>query len=145
MTREEVGKVLALLSAYYDKGQRTMGVKATVVAWEYVIGQYEYNVAKRAVINFARNDTREYATFPSAGLIRKAIEEEEAVSRLIFNSAFRDAPYEALPPRCKEQITEHNYKSLLGREQEELLEHKDGIIEQLKNNMALLEGARNGN
>ena len=99
MTREEVGKVLALLSAYYDKGQRTMSVKATVVAWEYVIGQYEYNVAKRAVINFARNDTREYATFPSAGLIRKAIEEEEAVPRLIFNSAFRGSPYETLPPR----------------------------------------------
>lgn len=145
MTREEVGKVLALLSAYYDKGQRTMSVKATVVAWEYVIGQYEYNVAKRAVINFARNDTREYATFPSAGLIRKAIEEEEAVPRLIFNSAFRGSPYETLPPRCKEEITEQAYGDIMGNKQEDLLEHKDRIIERLKSNVALLEGARNGN
>lgn len=145
MTREEVGKVLALISAYYDRKNHAMSTQAIVEAWYYVIGEYDYEIAKRAIVEFVKNDTREYATFPSAGLIRKAIEEEEAVPRLIFNSAFRGSPYETLSPRCKEEITEQAYGDLMENKQEDLLEHKDRIIERLKSNVALLEGARNGN
>lgn len=145
MTRTEVGKVLALLSAYYDKGQRSMDVKATVAAWHYVIGEYDYDVAKLAVIEYAKNDTRDYASFPSAGVIRKAIENELAVPNRIFNHLRKGIPYEGITDKEKTYIGEKAYNSLMSMREEALLDYHDTFVKRIRTeNGLLLEGEKYG-
>lgn len=133
MTKEEVGKVLALLTAYYGQG-RSFDVRQMVEGWYYVIGEYDYNTAKRAVIEFARNDTREYASFPTAGSVRKAIENERNVPNKIFAKIRANTPYERLTQKEKRYITESNYKLAQGMKEEQLLDKHTAIIEHMRGN-----------
>lgn len=154
MTREEVTKVLALLSAYYDRKPSSMKTQAITEAWYYVIGEYDYGIAKRAIVEFVKNDTRDYATFPSAGVIRKAIEEEMFVPNRIFNKLRMGKSYGELTKKEQGYITEEWYHSLSTLREENLLDMFPTIISKMRDNEYRLagkarpkitEGANNGN
>lgn len=133
MTKEEVGKVLALLTAYYGQG-RTFDVRQMVEGWYYVIGEYDYNTAKRAVVEFARNDTRDYASFPTAGSVRKAIENECNVPNKIFAKIRANTPYERLTQKERRYISEKAYEKALKLREEQLLDSHKTIIEYMRGN-----------
>ena len=133
MTKEEVGKVLALLAAYYGQG-RTFDVRQMVEGWYYIIGEYDYPTAKRAIIEYARNDTRDYASFPTAGSIRKAIENERTVPNRIFAKIRANTPYERLSRKEKNYITETAYNKALQMREEQLLDNHKTIIEYMRGN-----------
>ncbi len=71
MTKQETGKIIALLEAYYELKKDP---KTTVNAYHLVLQGYDYIVVEQAVINLAREDRREYSQFPSVGAIVSQIE-----------------------------------------------------------------------
>lgn len=75
MTKEETIKILAMLNAFYAGGKNDP--QQQVVAWHMILGKYEYEAALKAVLRFAENDVREYASFPAVGAIVKLIREEK--------------------------------------------------------------------
>lgn len=76
MTKEETIKILALLSAFYAGGKNEPQEQAS--AWHLIIGKYDYSVAKQAVLNYAENDVRTYASFPAVGVIIAEIKKIQA-------------------------------------------------------------------
>lgn len=88
MTKEETIKIMAMLNAFYAGGKNDPKMQAT--AWHLVLHKYDYNVAQEAIVLFAENDTREYATFPAVGNIVKAIKQvqmkkDQAVRCVLYN------------------------------------------------------------
>lgn len=77
MTKEETIKIMALLGAFYAGGKNDPKVQAQ--AWYMILYKYDFNIAKCAVLRFAENDNRDYATFPAVGKIVEAIKAETAM------------------------------------------------------------------
>lgn len=71
MTKRETTKILTILRAFYKTDQDAV---ETVNAWHTILEGYDYQVAEVAVRNFAKNDTRDYQTFPGVGQIVRQIE-----------------------------------------------------------------------
>ena len=74
MTKEECIKIMAMLGAFYGGGKTDPKMQAE--AWYLILGKYDYRVAEQAVLHFAENDTRDYATFPTVGKIVEQIGNE---------------------------------------------------------------------
>jgi hypothetical protein len=91
MTKDETIKVLALLNAFYAGGKGDP--KQQAVAWHLVLGKYEYADAVAAVIRFAENDTRDYATFPAVGKIVEEIRAESIRKRQQITEVIRSVSY----------------------------------------------------
>lgn len=77
MTKQETIKIMALLGAFYAGGKNDPKIQAQ--AWYMVLYKYDFEVAKCAVLRYAENDTRDYATFPAVGNIVEAIKQETAL------------------------------------------------------------------
>lgn len=75
MTKEETIKILAMLNAFYAGGKNDPKQQAT--AWHMVLSKYDYDAALKAVLRYAENDTREYASFPAVGSIVALIKQEQ--------------------------------------------------------------------
>lgn len=71
MTKSETTKILTIIRAFYKTDQNAAEM---VGAWHTVLADYDYEVAEVAVKNFAKNDKRDYATFPPLGKIVQQIE-----------------------------------------------------------------------
>ena len=91
MTKEETIKILALLNAFYAGGKNDP--KQQAVAWHLVLGKYDYEDAMSAVLRFAENDTRDYATFPAVGKIVEEIRNESARKRQQITEVIRSVAY----------------------------------------------------
>lgn len=91
MTKEETIKILAMLNAFYAGGKNNPREQAT--AWHMVLGKYEYEAAFKAVLRYAENDTREYASFPAVGAIVKLIKSEEEFYNSSVKSIIRNIAY----------------------------------------------------
>ena len=74
MTKEETVKIMALLGAFYAGGKNDPRTQAQ--AWYMILYKYDFDIAQSAVLRFAENDTREYATYPAVGSIVSAIKAE---------------------------------------------------------------------
>lgn len=125
MTKEETIKILAMLSAYFGQGKAEPQAMAS--AWHLILKDYDFAIAQRAVVEFARNDTREYCTFPPVGSIVTAIKAQEKLANRIFNVAFQDVEYNDLPDVAKRFITKNDYQTLLDMSQEELKKREQSI------------------
>ena len=110
MTIQETTQLLAIISAYYGQGKAD--AKQMAHAWHIILKDYDYLTSERAVIEFAKNDRRDYATFPSVGQIVAAIEKERKLPRLIHNTANMNDLYSSLPDRAKEMITETDFERI---------------------------------
>ena len=91
MTKEETIKILAMLNAFYAGGKNDP--KQQAVAWHLVLGKYDFNDAMSAVLRFAENDTRDYATFPAVGKIVEEIRAESIRRRQQISEVIRSVAY----------------------------------------------------
>lgn len=130
MEKHEVTKVMAILSAFYGQGKSDPETMAT--AWWYILSPYDYNAAQRAVIKFAKNDMREYATFPAPGVLVDLIEKEGKLHTRVFNAMYMGKPYDELTEEESALIDEETYNWGLSQDPEYLLSHKDNFIEKTK-------------
>lgn len=134
MEKHEVTKIMAILSAFYGQGKADAETMAT--AWSYILGPYDYNAAQRAVLKFAKQDTRDYATFPAPGVLVKLIEEEQGLYKRVFNKMFNRVAWDALSQDEQSVVKREDYEWGRMQEPEYLLAHRDNFLGKLK----LLEG-----
>ena len=73
MDKTETAKLLGNLSILYGRPKGDPEMTAEV--WHELVKQYDYKDALKAVYDFARQDIRDYATFPAPGVIINIIEE----------------------------------------------------------------------
>ena len=138
MTKEETIKVLQLLNAFYAGGNNNP--REQVTAWYMVMGKYDFDDAMTAVLHFAENDTRQYATFPAVGLIvneiRKAERSKNSIVDEIIVGISYGRPYEMLSDSAKTLIGEERYNDWLSMDAEKF-QTKAGIYRQFLKNKQL--------
>lgn len=121
MTKEETIKVLQLLNAFYAGGNGNP--KEQVIAWHMIMGKYAFEDAMTAVLNFAENDTRQYATFPAVGLIvneiRKTEQRDGAMVEEVIRGISYGRAYEDIANDAKVLISNEVYNKWLKVDAEE--------------------------
>lgn len=134
MTREETLKVLAMLNAFYagDKNDP----QQQLAAWHLILQKYDYEIAKKAVINFAENDARQYATFPAVGAIvaeiRKCEAEMNKPIKEIVRAVAYGYDYTQLSYTARSRISEEAYNEWLAMDAEEYASKMDVLADSLK-------------
>ena len=91
MTREQTIKVLELLNAFYAGGKNDP--KQQVVAWHLILCDYDFEDTMNAVLNYAKNDRREYAQFPTVGRIIQEIERTAKLKESFINEVIKSIAY----------------------------------------------------
>lgn len=129
MTEKDTLTIMAMLSAYYGEGKSNARLMAT--AWHAILKDYNVSIAQQAVIRFAREDTRDYATFPPPGKIVAAIEAEEKLRYGVFNALRARKNYDTLDDRYKSLISKERYEAAAMLPDEELDAGKDMFIQSL--------------
>ena len=141
MTKKETIQIMALLSAFYGAGKSNPEIMAE--GWYLILAPYDYEVAKRAVLNYAKNDTREYGTFPTVGNIVKCIEEEmqkdQAPIKEIVLSISYGKDYDQLSDNAKNNISEDRYNSWLAMDAEEFSNKAHIMAETLRSERKRLQ------
>ena len=121
MTKQETIKIMAILSGFYGGGKANPEVMAE--GWYLILEPYSYEVAYKAVLNYARNDTREYAQFPTVGNIVKCIEDElrreQAPIKEVVRAISYGWSYDQLSEAAKRNITREHYDDWLNMDAEE--------------------------
>lgn len=142
MTKEETIKIMAMLGAFYGAGKSNPEIMAT--AWHLVLEPYDYPIASRAVLEYARNDRREYATFPSVGNIVAAIEDAMAKAQAPITEIIRAISYgwdyNQLTEQARATITIDAYNSWLNVDAEEFANQSEKLAESLKRGRKQIEG-----
>lgn len=142
MNKKETIQIMALLSAFYGAGKSDPNIMAE--GWYLILEPYDFEVAKRAVLNYAKNDTREYGTFPTVGNIVKCIEEEmrksEAPIKEIVRSISYGKDYSQLSESAKNNISEDRYNSWLNMDAEEFSNKAHIMAETLRSERKRLQG-----
>lgn len=140
MTKEETVKIMSMLGALYGEGKSNPKNMAAV--WHMIIGKYDYETAQQAVLNFAENDTREYATFPAVGVIVKEIRKqrmlEEKPVRDVIRGVIMGKKYEDLDTEAKELISETKYEDWLRLNSEYFVSKADVFADQLTTGHTLM-------
>ena len=140
MTKAECIKIMAVLGAFYSGGKNDPKMQAE--AWYLILGKYPYRVAEQAVLHFAENDTREYATFPTVGKIVAEIKAEQMkidkpVKEIVRNISYgRD--YAQLTDNAKVLISEELYNDWLDMDAEEFAYKADALSDFLKGNQQMM-------
>lgn len=121
MTKEETVKIMSMLGALYGEGKSNPKNMAAV--WHMIIGKYDFEIAKKAVLNFAENDTREYATFPAVGVIVREIRKQQQLEAKPIKEVIRAISYgkgyEDISDDAKRIISEDVYNKWLKIDAEE--------------------------
>lgn len=142
MEISETGKIMEVLSAFYGQGKSD--VEKMLLAWNEILKDYKYNVVYQAVMTFARNDKREYASFPAPGAIIKVIEDAQAdrkvLANKVFNNLYNGVPYKELPPSQQEVCPEDVYQRGLELAPESLLEKQEDFKDMIRTAQRRLEG-----
>ena len=121
MTKQETIQIMAMLGAFYGAGKSNPEVMAE--GWHTILEPYEFEVARKAVLNYAKNDVREYASFPTVGNIVKCINDEiakdEAPVKEVVRAISYGWGYDQLSKDAKELITPLRYDEWLKMDAEE--------------------------
>lgn len=121
MTIKETVQIMAMLQAFYGMGKGNPEVMAE--GWYLILEPYEFELAQKAVLTYAKNDTREYGTFPTVGNIVKEIENEMAKEQAPINEIVRAVSYgwgyEQLSAEAKQLIGYTKYNDWLKMDAEE--------------------------
>lgn len=140
MTRTECIQIMAMLGAFYSGGKNNPKLQAE--AWYLILGKYPYRIAEQAVLHFAENDTREYATFPTVGKIVEAIKAEQKridkpIREIIRNISYgRD--YIQLTNDAKALISEEAYGEWLDMNAEDFANKSNILADVLKGNQQMM-------
>lgn len=140
MTKTECIKIMAMLGAFYSGGKNDPKLQAE--AWYLILGKYPYRIAEQAVLHFAENDTREYATFPTVGAIVAEIKAEQKRIEKPINEIIRAIAYgydyTQLSTEARALIEEGAYKEWLAMDAEEYAGKMSILSEILKGNQQKL-------
>ena len=142
MTNKETIQIMALLSAFYGAGKGNPEMMAE--GWHLILEPYPYEAAYRAVLNFAEQDTRDYATFPTVGSIVVAIKDEmareEAPVKEIIRAISYGWGYEQMSADAKLNISREQYNEWLKMNAEEFAYKADSFAESIKAKRKQLKG-----
>ena len=138
MTKNETLMVLAMLNAFYGGGKNDP--EQQVHAWHLIMGKYDFETVRLAVLHFAENDTREYATFPAVGLIVNEVRKmdkarNDVVNEIIYGVSY-GREYAMLSANAKTIINEKLYNEWLSMDAE-VFNAKAGTYKQLLKNERL--------
>ena len=146
MTKEECVKIMAMLGAFYSGGKNDPKIQAQ--AWYLILGKYDYSITERAVLHFAENDTRDYATFPTVGRIVTEIKAEqlriERPIKEIIRSVSYGYEYDTLTDDAKRLIWESLYNEWLNMDAEEFANKSGEYTDILKGKRDKLLESSNG-
>lgn len=146
MTKEECVKIMAILGAFYSGGKNDPRVQAQ--AWYLILEKYPYAIAERAVLHFAENDNREYATFPTVGRIVTEIKAEEFRIRRPINEIVKGIhygrSYDQLSDDAIKLISNEMYDEWLAMDAEEFSQKTDVLSKCLENHQKMLIGSCDG-
>jgi hypothetical protein len=140
MTKAEAIQVMAILAGLYGQGKGNPEVMAE--SWYLILEPYDFQTARKAVLNFAKNDTREYGTFPTVGNIVKEIEAEMAKEQAPIKEVVRAISYgwsyDQLSDKAKANITKAHYEDWLNMDAEEFALNAGKLASSLKRNQKML-------
>ena len=143
MTKTETIQIMAMLQAFYGMGKGNPEIMAE--GWYLILEPYDFEVAKKAVLNYARNDTREYGTFPTVGNIVKEIEAEMRREQAPINEVVRAISYgwsyDQLSDAAKANITREHYEDWLSMDAEEFAHRAKALADSLKSTQKKMLGA----
>lgn len=141
MTKNETIQIMAMLQAFYGMGKGNPEIMAE--GWYLILEPYDFEIAKRAVLNYAKNDTREYGTFPTVGNIVKEIEaemrREQAPIKEVVRAISYGWGYDQLSKEAKANITQEHYNDWLNMDAEEFANKANALAGTLKEQKRLLE------
>ena len=141
MTKTETIQIMAMLQAFYGMGKGNPEIMAE--GWYLILEPYDFEIAKKAVLNYAKNDTREYGTFPTVGNIVKEIEaemrREQAPIKEVVRAISYGWGYDQLSKEAKANITEEHYNDWLNMDAEEFANKANALAGTLKEQKKLLE------
>ena len=135
MTREETARVLAMLYCYYTD-RRHIDPDDMVDAWHAILEPYEFQTVREAVARFARNDKREYPSFPTPALIINGVARQDESDRKKLSGVIvhlvNNRPYEKLTPPQRTVITEADYNEILTTwEPWDMINKRDDLIREI--------------
>ena len=134
MTEKETVQVMAMLEGFYGMGKGNPEIMAA--AWHLVLKDYDFGIASKAVIEYAKNDTREYASFPTVGNIVKCIEDELKKEQAPINEVVRAVAYgwqyDQLSAEAQANITKEHYDDWLNMDAEEFANKANVLAGTLK-------------
>ena len=141
MTKNETLMILAMLNAFYAGGKNDP--QQQVHAWYLIMGKYDFEDAKEAVLRFAENDTRQYATFPAVGLIVNEIRQiknhkEGKVNEIMLGISYGRS-YDMISSEARRLISEDKYNEWLAIDAVEFSEKAGKFRETLKQKQRLIE------
>ena len=142
MPKTETVKILSAIETLYPNKKKAKNTQIEV--WHIILQQYDYNTAMQAVLNYAKNDRREYGSFPTAGNIIKEIEQVQAtmlkpVNEILLSLQY-GAPYKDLSTIGKALIDEPRYEAYKKMDAELLIKTLPAIKTGLLAKQGLLEG-----
>lgn len=142
MSKAETIQLMAMLGAFYGAGKANPEIMAE--GWFMILEPYDFQIAQKAVLNYAKNDVREYASFPTVGNIVRCIEEEmrksEAPIKEIVRSISYGKDYSQLSESAKNNISEDRYNSWLAMDAEEFSNKAHIMAETLRSERKRLQG-----
>ena len=134
MTKQETIQIMAMLGAFYGAGKSNPEIMAD--GWHLILEPYDFDIARRAVLNYAKNDVRDYASFPTVGNIVKCINDEiakdEAPVKEVVRAISYGWGYEQLSKDAKELVTPLRYDEMLKMDAEEFANKAGKIATSLK-------------
>lgn len=140
MTKKKTLELMMVLSAFYGAGKGNPEMMAE--GWYMILAPYDFEVAKRAVLNYAKNDTREYGTFPTVGNIVKEIEAEIRREQAPVNEVVRAVSYgwdySQLSKEAKAIITIETYNEWLAMDAEAFAGRAGLLAQSLKEKRKML-------
>lgn len=142
MTKQETIMIMATLGAFYGAGKSNPEVMAE--GWHQILEPYDYEIVGRAVLNYAKNDVREYASFPTVGNIVKCINDEiakeEAPVKEVVRAISYGWGYDQLSKDAKKLVTPLRYDEMLKMDAEEFANNAGKVATTLKTKRKALTG-----
>ena len=140
MTKEETVKIMTMLGAFYSGSKNNAKMQAA--AWHMILEKYDFEIAQKAVLNFAENDTREYATFPAVGVIVREIRNQQYLEAKPIKEVIRaisyGKEYEDISDDAKRIISEEVYNRWLKVDAEEFAAKSDFYAKMLSTGHTLM-------
>ena len=140
MTKEETVKIMSMLGAFYSGSKNNAKMQAA--AWHMILEKYDFEIAQKAVLNFAENDTRDYATFPAVGVIVREIRNQQYLDAKPIKEVIRAISYgkgyEDISDDAKRIISKEVYNKWLKIDAEEFAAKSEFFAKMLSTGRTLM-------
>ena len=140
MTKEETVKIMTMLGAFYSGSKNNAKMQAA--SWHMILEKYDFEIAQKAVLTFAENDTREYATFPAVGVIVREIRNQQQLEAKPIKEVIRSISYgkgyEDISDDAKRIISKEVYNKWLKIDAEEFAAKSEFFAKMLSTGHTLM-------